>query len=110
VAGALACHQLSDSGPLLRFTARSALPEAMRAEARRTMDRLTQGYGHIVVDGIADGSIRPVDPSIAADMITGAINAVVELGHWLPGFDVDEALDLFLRPLMHGLRNDPLPS
>lgn len=108
VVGTLACHQLSDSGPLLRFTSRSALPEAMRAEARRSMDRLTQRYGHIVVDGIADGSIRPVDPSIAADMITGAINAVVELGHWLPGFDVDEALDLFLRPLMLGLGSDTL--
>ena len=108
VAGTLTCHQLSDSGPLLRFTARSALPEAMRGEARRSMDRLTQRYGHIVVDGIADGSIRPVDPSIAADMITGAINAVVELGHWLPGFDVEEALDLFMRPLMLGLESDTL--
>ena len=108
VAGNLTCHQLSDSGPLLRFTARSALPEAMRGEARRTMDRLTQRYGHIVVDGIADGSLRPVDPAIAADMITGTINAVVELGHWLPGFDVDEALDLFLRPLMLGLGSDTL--
>lgn len=105
VAGALTCHQLSESGPLLRFTARSALPEAMRGEARRTMDRLTQRYGHIVVDGIADGSIRPVDPSIAADMITGAINAVFELGHWLPDFDVDEALDLFMRPLMLGMKS-----
>jgi hypothetical protein len=33
---------------------------------------------------------------------------VVELGHWLPGFDVDEALDLFLRPLMLGLGSDTL--
>lgn len=104
VAGLLTCHQLSGSGPLLRFTSRSALPEAMRGEARRTMDQLTQGYGHFLVDGIADGSIRPVDPSVAADMVTGTINAVVELGHWLPGFDLDEALDLFLRPLFFGLR------
>lgn len=103
VVGTLACHQLSDSGPLLRFTARSALPKAMRTEARRSIDQLTQRYGHIVVDGIADGSIRPVDPSIAADLVTGTINALYELDYWLPDSDLDEALDLFLRPLMLGL-------
>ena len=103
-AGALTCHQCSDDGPLLRFTARSALPESMRGDARRTMDRLTQRYGQFVIDGIADGTIRPVDPSVAADLMTGTINAVVELGHWLPGYRLDEALDAYLKTLFFGLR------
>lgn len=102
-AGALACHQLSDDGPLLRLTARSALPEAMRRDTRRAMDRLAQRFGHVVVDGIADGSLRPVDPAVAADLVAGAVNAIPELRYWVPGFGLDEALDDFLRPLFTGL-------
>ncbi len=110
VAGLLTCHQLSESGPLLKYTSRSALPEAMRAETRRTMGQLTQGYGHFLVDGLVDGSIRPVDPAVAAELLTGTINAVVELSYWLPGFDLDEALDFYLRPLFFGLLHPALPA
>lgn len=110
VAGLLTCHQLSESGPLLKYTSRSALPEAMRAQTQRTMGQLTQAYGHFLVDGLIDGSIRPVDPSVAAELLAGTINAVVELSYWLPGFDLDEALDFYLRPLFFGLLHPGLPA
>lgn len=39
------------------------------------MDRLAQRFGSLVVDGMMDGSIRPLDPAIAACLIDTMINA-----------------------------------
>jgi len=41
--------------------------------------RITLRFSSIVSDGVKDGSIRPVDTAIAAQMITGAVNSVAEL-------------------------------
>lgn len=96
-------YQLSDQGPLLRISAFSALPEAMRGETKRTMDRLAQRFGSFVVDGMVDGSIRPLDPSVAAHMVDSIINAAVELEWWVPGVIAASAADLYARPLFMGV-------
>jgi AcrR family transcriptional regulator len=96
-------YQLSDQGPLLRISAFSALPEAMRGETKRTMDRLAQRFGSFVVDGMVDGSIRPLDPSVAAHMVDSIINAAVELEWWVPGITAEAAADLYAKPLFMGV-------
>ncbi|MFC5481897.1 TetR/AcrR family transcriptional regulator [Microvirga aerilata] len=96
-------YQLSDQGPLLRISAFSALPEAMRGETKRTMDRLAQRFGSFVVDGMVDGSIRPLDPSVAAHMVDSIINAAVELEWWVPGITPVSAADLYAKPLFMGV-------
>jgi AcrR family transcriptional regulator len=96
-------YQLSDQGPLLRISAFSALPEAMRGETKRTMDRLAQRFGSFVVDGMVDGSIRPLDPSVAAHMVDSIINAAVELEWWVPGITPESAADLYAKPLFMGV-------
>ena len=68
---AMACrslldYQMSPQGPLLRVTAWTGLPAALRDDTRRTMGRLGERFAALVVDGMADGSLRIVDPSIAA--------------------------------------------
>ncbi len=90
--------------PLLRFTARSALPEHLRRDTSRTLARLAERFGHVVVDGMVDGSIRPMDPSIAAQVVAGMIDAATELPLWVPGVDADEAAMLYVKPLFDGLR------
>ena len=105
VSCALVDHQVSAAGPLLRFTARSALPERMRRETARTLARLSDGFGHFVVDGMIDGSVRPVDPSVAAHLVAGMIDAAAELPTWAPGIDREEAMTLYVRPLFVGLRH-----
>lgn len=72
---ALVRYQLSDQGPLLRPSAFSALPESLRPHAERSLDRLTERFAGMIVDGVADGSIRPVDPSIAAELVNETISA-----------------------------------
>ena len=50
-----------------------------------------------------DGSIRPLDQSIAALQINGMINAAVELRRWVRDASADNAADLFVRPLLMGI-------
>jgi len=103
-ARALVRYQLSPAGPLLRATATSALPDhAQRERVRRTMYGLTERLAGVVVDGMADGSIRPLDPGIAAQTAIAGINAAAELHRWLPAATVDNVADLYVRPLLQGV-------
>ena len=103
VAAALVRHQLSAHGPLLRYSALSAMPEAMRPGLLRDFDRLSQRTASIIVDGIDDGSIRPIDPVIAAALVTGMINAAAELRHWVHDATEDNVVELFVRPCLVGV-------
>ncbi len=103
-ARALVRYQLSDEGPLLRSTALSALPDDTRRLAvRRTMQRLTERMTSVVVDGMIDGSIRALDPHIAAQASIAAINAAAELHRWVASATLDNAADLFVRPALQGV-------
>lgn len=104
---ALLDFQMSAQGPLLRVTAWTGLPEPIRAETRRTMARLGERFAAFVIDGMADGSLRIVDPSIAAQMINGMLNAAAELERWVGGVDAGNAFELFALPLFCGLQNAP---
>ncbi len=99
--------QLSDQGPLLRSTAVSALPEGPRGATKRTIDRLARRFGALIVDGMVDGSIRPLDPAIAARLIDSMVNAAAEIERWVPAVTADNAGDLFARPLLLGVTADP---
>jgi AcrR family transcriptional regulator len=107
VCRALLAFQLADQGPLLRITAWTGLPEAMRRDTRRTMSRLGERFATLVIDGMADGSLRIVDPSVAAQMINGTINAVAEIERWVRGIDAGNAFDLYAMPLFTGLLSAP---
>jgi len=103
-ARALVRYQLSDDGPLLRTSAMSALPDdAHRAQVKRTMSQLTERLGGIVVDGLMDGSIRALDPAIAAQCALAAINAAAELHRWLPGARELDTAEVYVRPVFEGL-------
>lgn len=102
-AEALTCHQLGPNGPLLRLTAMSALPEPMREDVAATMNRLSERFNMFIVDGMIDGSIRAVDPSIAALCVDATINAAAELERWVPGATAGNAAELLTRPLLVGL-------
>ncbi len=96
-------RQLSEQGPLLRLSALSLAMEAMRPGLLTELGRLTEKTAGLVADGVADGSIRPVDPGIAAQLVTGMINAAAELSRWSPMATADTAADLFVQPLLTGV-------
>jgi len=102
-AATLVRFQLSAEGPLLRVSALSATAEALRPSLMAELRRLSAKTAGVVADGIADGSVRAIDPVIAADLLLGLTNAAVELDKWAPGATLETAPDLFVKPLMTGV-------
>ena len=102
-AAGLCAYQLSEHGPLLRASSMGALPAELRHDMADGYARGWQRFASIISDGIADGSIRPIDPSIAAHMINSMLNAAASLPIWVAGLERDEAADLFARPLLTGV-------
>lgn len=103
MASALVRWEVSGEVPLLRTSALTAVPEEMRIELIARFDRVSARFSSVISDGIADGSIRPVDAQVAAHMVTAAINAGAELHHWAPGMTAEEAVAGYLRPLFVGM-------
>jgi AcrR family transcriptional regulator len=101
---ALVRYQLSASGPLLRATATSALPDSEHRErVRVTINRLAERMANVVVDGMMDGSIRALDSAIAAQIVIAAINAAAELQRWVPGANEANVAALYARPAIEGV-------
>ncbi|MDR7039389.1 AcrR family transcriptional regulator [Methylobacterium sp. BE186] len=100
---ALVRHQLSESGPLLRWIAVGALPDSLRGGVTGTMHRLWDRVAFPIVDGVADGSIRACDPSIAAQVVNSMIDAASELDDWAQGIDAEAAERHYVYPLLAGL-------
>jgi len=108
ISRSLARFQLSPEGPLLRLAATSALSDpTRRAEVRRTMSRLTERLAGVVVDGMMDGSIRPLHPVIAAQVASGLVNSAASVSHWVPGATQDNVSEIFVRPIFLGILCPP---
>jgi AcrR family transcriptional regulator len=107
VSRSLVRYQLSDQGPLLRVSAWSALPEALRHEKLRTMNQLAERFAGFLVEGMKDGSIKVQDQALAALLISGMINASVGLERWVPEANADNADELYVRPLFLGILSAP---
>jgi AcrR family transcriptional regulator len=102
-AAALCEFQLSERGPLLRMSALAAVPETIRLQMVMQSARVSDRFASMISDGIAQGSLRPVDPFIAAQMLNATLNASAELGFWVPGVKPKAAAAIFARPLLMGL-------
>jgi AcrR family transcriptional regulator len=105
--GTLFRHQVSGEVPLLRISALAAVSETIGEDIFREFSRISLHFAGIVSDGIADGSIRPVDPNVAGFMITAMISGATELDYWLPGVTPDNAAAAFARPFFEGLFCSP---
>ncbi len=96
-------YQLSDHGPLLRASSMGALPLPMRQDIAECYARISDRFAGMISDGIAEGSIRAVDPLVAAHMLSSMINAAASLQSWAPSAELDQVANLFARPLLLGV-------
>jgi len=103
IARTLAEHQLSDRGPLLRASALSALPQPIREHMVEQSSRISGRFAAMISDGIADGSIRPVDPTIAAQMLNATLNAAADLRASQSGVTREEVGAFYAKPMLMGL-------
>jgi AcrR family transcriptional regulator len=102
-AAALVEFQFSSAGPLLRASALSALPETIRGEMIEQSGRLSDRFAAMISDGVGEGSLRPVDPFIAAQMLTASLNAAADLPMLLRGVEARVAVSFYARPFFMGL-------
>lgn len=94
-----------DGLPLLQWSAVAALPDAAeRMRIRAAMGRIAEWLSSLVVAGMVDGSIRPLDPMQAAQLAMVGINAAAELPRFMPGTTPQMAVELFVKPLLTGLQ------
>lgn len=89
--------------PLLRTSALTTVPEEIRADLMFRLRQISIRLGSMLCDGIADGSIRPLDASITAQILTAGINAASELTWWQPGEDPEAGARLFVDAMVRGV-------
>lgn len=98
----LTLYQLSSDGPLLRTSALAAVPLSIKESMKLHLDAITQRIYDLLMDGILEQSIRPVDAWIGAQMINGTINSCAELRLWVPELNGPRATQEYTRPLFEG--------
>jgi len=101
-AAALVEFQVSDSGPLLRTSSISALPENIRQDMLNQWNRVSDRFSAMISDGIAEGSIRPIDAVIAAQLLNATLNASASI-RLDRDADRDQAAALYAKPILMGL-------
>jgi AcrR family transcriptional regulator len=89
--------------PLLRTSALTTVPEEIRVDLMFRLRQISIRLGSMLCDGIADGSIRPLDASITAQILTAGINAASELTWWQPGEDPEAGARLFVDAMVRGV-------
>lgn len=103
-AAALMVFQLSPHGPLLRSSALSALPEGMRSEMVGESNLVSERWAAMIAAGAAEGSLRPVDPFIAAQMLAASLNASSDLPVFMADVTAEALVDVYARPMLMGLK------
>ena len=95
--------QFSERGPLLRTTALSGLPPGVRAAMVERSNRIARRYAGTIMDGVAEGSIRPVDALVAAQALMALQNAAFDMRKWAGTMPRDRAVRLYASTLLFGL-------
>lgn len=107
-AASLALYQATASqGRMLRSYALAALPPELRQPMGARFHEATSRFADMIGDGIADGSIRAVDPLIAAQAVMAMVNSSAYLRAWIGDGGPEAVERLYVRPTLMGLFTAP---
>jgi len=95
--------QNSDLGPLIRYNTITALPDPRRRQVLQRTDEVNQFFVDFIRAGIDDGSVRPINLFIAENLITGALNAAMNISVWRRVDDLDDAATDYFDVFFNGL-------
>ena len=95
--------QNSDEGPMIRYNTITALPVPRRKEILALTDASRDRFAQFLRDGIDDGTVRPVNVEVARELISGAMNASMDLPLWRRVDDVGEAARDYWQLFFNGL-------
>ncbi len=99
--------QFTEQGPLLRTTALSGLPLTVRQAMVDRSNRIARRFAGTISDGIAEGSVRAVDPLIAAQALMALQNAAFDMRNWAATMPRDRAVGYYASTVMTGLFAEP---
>lgn len=98
--------QFSERGPLLRTTALSGLPPRVRSAMVDRSNRIARRYAGMLSDGIAEGSIRAIDPLVASQTMMALQNAAFDMRKWASTMPRDKAVAFYASTIVFGLFDD----
>jgi len=84
-------------------TSLNSAPDSLGPRLQRRYDRMSDRVASMICDGVADGSLRPVDVNIAAQMLLSLVASASRLKFWAPGVTPSDAAALYVRPFFDGL-------
>jgi len=100
---------MQDFGMCVIRIGEDPLPAPRRKELRRLKAGIDAEFRRLIAEGIAEGSLAPCDPKMAAFALAGALSWI---GRWYrPDGDLDPAhiADQCIELLMAGVRQRPAP-
>ena len=87
----------------VRAFLRAALPEPIRLKMVERANRVSERFAAMISDGVAEGSIRAVDPIIAAQMLNATLNVAADLPLSIADVRAEEAPALYAKPMLMGV-------
>jgi AcrR family transcriptional regulator len=102
--------QFAETAPLLRTTALSGLPIGARDAMVDRSNRIARRYAGTIMDGVAEGSCRPVDALVAAQALMALQNAAFDMRKWAATMPRDRAVAMYASTLLHGLFDDRMAA
>ncbi|MGN6374577.1 MAG: TetR/AcrR family transcriptional regulator [Sphingomonas sp.] len=102
--------QFSERGPLLRTTALHGLPPEVQTEMVDRSNRIARRFAGTMSDGIAEGSMRAIDPLVAAQTLMALQNAAFDMRKWASTMPRDRAVAMYASTLAFGLFDDRVLS
>ena len=95
--------QFSERGPLLRTTALSGLPPRVRTTMIDRSNRIARRFAGMLSDGIAEQSIRAIDPLVASQGLMALQTAAFDMRKWAGTMEREKAIAFYASTLVFGL-------
>ena len=95
--------QFAERAPLLRTTALQGLPPLVRTAMIDRSNTIARRYAGTIMDGIAEGSMRPVDALIAAQTLMALQNAAFDMRKWAGTMPRERAIAMYASTLLFGM-------
>jgi hypothetical protein len=88
---------------MLRHYTLVSLTPSHRQSVQARYQQTALRFAAMIGDGVADGSIRPVDPMIGGLVLMVMINSAAYLSAAVPGTTSDQVEPDYVRPVFTGL-------
>ena len=95
--------QTGEQGPLIRYARMWSLSIEKRQEMEAETSKVRDLFGHIILEGIDDKSIKDVDLLVAKNIIAGAIESIPDLGDSINHDDLTTESKAFFHIFFNGI-------